>query len=254
MNFRRLRRAVALVFALSFSILRLGLMRLSGPFTPERRGLWFQATARWVISSLGVTVRITGQVPTRGLVVSNHLSHIDPIIYAAIVPSLMVAKTEIGGWPVIGMMARACGTLFVDRSSRSSALAVTEQVAERLKGPPPVLFFPEGTSTDGSEVLRFHSRLFTPAVEAGVPITTATICYVIKGGTPERELCWYGDALLVPHLWKALGVTGFYADVQFGEPRVYHHRREAANRTHDKIVAVRSGALVREEAEMLQPA
>jgi 1-acyl-sn-glycerol-3-phosphate acyltransferase len=254
MNFRRLRRAVALVFALSFSILRLGLLRLSGPFTAERRGLWFQETARRVISSLGVRVRITGQAPTHGLVVSNHLSHIDPIIYAAIVPSVMVAKAEISGWPVIGMMARASGALFVDRSSRSSALAVTEQVAERLKGPLPVLFFPEGTSTDGSEVLRFHSRLFTPAVEAGVPITTATIRYVIEGGTPERELCWFGDALLVPHLWKTLGVTGFYADVQFGEPRVYHHRREAADRTQDEIVAVRNGAPVGEDAELLQPA
>ncbi|HMG85288.1 MAG TPA: lysophospholipid acyltransferase family protein [Terracidiphilus sp.] len=244
---------MALVFALSVSILRLGLMLMTGPFTPERRGLWFQATARRVITSLGVGLRVNGQTPACGLVVSNHLSHIDAIIYAAIVPSVMVAKAEISSWPVIGMMARACGTLFVDRSSRSSALAVTEQVAERLKGPLPVLFFPEGTSTDGSEVLRFHSRLFSPAVEAGVPVTTATIRYVIDDGTPERELCWFGDALLVPHLWKALGVTGFFADVHFGEPRVYHDRREAADETHDEIVAVRSGSMVREEAEMLQP-
>ena len=170
MSLRRLRRAVALVFALVVGIVRLGLMRLGGPLTPERRGAWFQATARRVIASLGVGVRIT-------------------VIYAAIVPSVMVAKVEIGSWPLFGMMARACGTLFVDRLSRSSALEVTEQVAERLKGPLPVLFFPEGTSTDGSEVLRFHSRLFTPAVEAGVPVTTATIRYVIDDGTPERELC-----------------------------------------------------------------
>ncbi|MGA8086029.1 MAG: lysophospholipid acyltransferase family protein [Terracidiphilus sp.] len=245
---------MALVFALSVSILRLGRFRLSGPFTPERRGIWFQATARRVISSLQVGVRITGLPPVHGLVVSNHLSHIDAVIYAAIVPSVMVAKAEVNGWPVIGMMARACGALFVDRLSRSSALEVTEQVAERLKGPLPVLFFPEGTSTDGSEVLRFHSRLFTPAVEAGVPVTTATIRYVIDDGTPERELCWYGDTLLVPHLWKALGVTGFYADVRFGKPKVYHDRREAADQTHDEIVAVRNGAPMREEAEMLEPA
>jgi 1-acyl-sn-glycerol-3-phosphate acyltransferase len=245
---------VALVFALSLSILRLGLMRLRGPFTPERRGEWFQATAKRVITSLGVGVRVTGRPPARGLVVSNHLSHIDAVIYAAIVPSVMVAKAEISGWPVIGMMARACGALFVDRSSRSSALEVTEQVAERLKGPLPVLFFPEGTSTDGSEVLRFHSRLFTPAVEAGVPVTTATIRYVLEDGTPEKELCWYGDTLLLPHLWKALGVKGFYADVRFGEPKIYRHRREAADQTHDEIDAVRNGAPERDNAETLQPA
>lgn len=253
MRLRRCRRAVALVLALSVSILRLGFIRLRGPFTPESRGLWFQATSRRMISSLGVRIRVTGMPPARGLIVSNHLSHIDPIIYAAIVPSVMVAKAEISTWPVIGMMARACGTLFVERANRWSALAVTEQVAERLQGPLPVLFFPEGTSTDGSEVLRFHSRLFTPAVEAGVPIATATLRYVIEDGTLERELCWFGDMLLVPHLWKALAVTGFFADVRFGEPKVYLHRREAADQTHDEIVAERNGSLVR-EAETLQPA
>ena len=252
MRLRRFRRAVALVFALATGIVRLGLLRVSGPLTPERRGKWFQETASRVIRSLGIAVRITGQAPTQGLVVSNHLSHIDAAIYAAIVPSVMVAKAEIRSWPVFGMMARACGTLFVDRSSRASALKVTEQVADGLKGPLPVLFFPEGTSTDGSEVLRFHSRLFTPAVEAGMPVTTATIRYVIEDGTPERELCWFGDMLLVPHLWKALGVTGFHAEVIFGEPKIYQHRREAADATRDEIAAVRNGAPVREEAETLQ--
>ena len=254
MRLRRFRRAVALVFALAVGVIRLGLMRLGGRLTPVRRGAWFQSTSRRVARSLGVGIKVTGQPPAHGLVVSNHLSHIDAIIYAAIVPSVMVAKTEIRSWPVIGMMAQACGALFVDRESRSSAIAVTEQVADRLKGPLPVLFFPEGTSTDGSEVLRFHSRLFTPAVEAGVPVTAATIRYVIEDGTPERELCWYGDALLVPHLWKALGVKGFYADVRFGEQKVYLHRREAADRTRAEIVAVRSGTLAREETGMLQPA
>ena len=254
MRLRRIRRAVALVFALSVSVVRLRLARVRGPLTAEQRGQWLQATALRLITSLGVGVRVMGPAPTCGLVVSNHLSHIDAMIYAAIVPSVMVAKAEIRHWPLIGMMARACGTLFVDRSSRSSALEVTDQVAECLKGPLPVLFFPEGTSTDGSEVLRFHSRLFTPAVEAGVPITTATIRYVIEDGTPERELCWYGDTFLVPHLWKALGVTGFYAEVRFGEPKIYLHRREAADRTHDEIAAARCSAPVHQDAEMLAPA
>ena len=46
-------------------------------------------------------------------------------------------------------------------------------IAERLTLPVPVLFFPEGTSTDGSSVLRFHSRLFEPAIRAGAPVTAA---------------------------------------------------------------------------------
>jgi 1-acyl-sn-glycerol-3-phosphate acyltransferase len=254
MSLRIIRRAAALFFALSVSILRLGLMRLWGPFTLERRAVWIQSTARIVMSSLGIRARIIGRPPTRGLLVSNHLSHLDIAIYAATMPCSMVAKAEVGSWPVFGMMARASGALFVDRSSRASAIAVTEQIAERLKGPFPVLFFPEGTSTDGSEVLRFHSRLFTPAVEAKAPVTAAAIRYVIEDGTPERELCWFGDALLLPHLWKALGVGGFYAEVHFGEAKVYPHRRVAADQTRAEIAAMRDGSHEREEAEMLQTA
>lgn len=244
MNFRAARRAVTLVFALTVSIVRLGLLRLRGPFTLERRALWIQSTGKLVMSCLGIRARITGRPPTHGLLVSNHLSYLDVVIYASTMPCSMVAKSEIARWPVFGMMARASGALFVDRSSRASAVTVTEQVAERLSGPLPVLFFPEGTSTDGSRVWRFHSRLFTPAAEAGVPVTAATIRYVIEDGTPERELCWFGNDLLLPHLWRALGTAGFTAEVHFGEPRVYAHRRAAADRTHAEVSAMRVGELV----------
>ena len=251
MKIRAVRRAATLVFALSVSILRLGLARLSGPFTLQRRALWIQSTARLVIFSLGIPVRISGRPPTHGLIVSNHLSHFDTAVYASIVSCSMVAKAEVARWPVFGMMARASGALFVDRSSRSSAVLVTQQVAERLNGALPVLFFPEGTSTDGSEVLRFHSRLFTPAVEAGIQVTGATIRYVFEDGTPERELCWFGDMPLLPHLWKVLGSADFFAEVHFGEPRIYSDRRAAADQTHKEIAAMRESAVCAELREEL---
>jgi 1-acyl-sn-glycerol-3-phosphate acyltransferase len=148
---------------------------------------------------------------------------------------------ELGSWPFFGRAARSGGTIFVDRGSLKSAQSVAEQMKERLKMPipVPVLLFPEGTSTDGSEVIRFHSRLIDPATSLGVPITTAAIRYAIHDGTPERELCWYGDETFVNHLWKVLGVAGFEAEVRFGEPRIYTDRRVAADTTHDEIAAMR---------------
>jgi 1-acyl-sn-glycerol-3-phosphate acyltransferase len=118
-------------------------------------------------------------------------------------------------------------------------MSVAEQIAERLRLPVPVLLFPEGTSTDGAQVLRFHSRLIDPATSARAPITTAAIRYVIEGGVEERELCWYGDESFATHLWKVLGVAGFSAHLHFGEPKMYTDRREAADRTHDEIAAWR---------------
>jgi 1-acyl-sn-glycerol-3-phosphate acyltransferase len=227
MSFRRFRRAVALGFEIVLCIVRFQLLRLRGPLTLERRALWVQQTARSMLGSLDITYCVDGQPPTRGLVVSNHLSYIDILVLSAEMPCFFVAKIEIGGWPFFGKAARCGGTIFVDRSSLASAQTVAEQMTERLQLsiPVPVLLFPEGTSTDGSEVIRFHSRLIDPATSLGVPITTAAIRYAIGDGTEERELCWYGDETFVNHLWKVLGVGGFEADLRFGEPRVYTDRR-----------------------------
>jgi 1-acyl-sn-glycerol-3-phosphate acyltransferase len=178
------------------------------------------------------------------LVVSNHLSYIDILVLGAEMPCFFVAKIEIGGWPYFGRAARMGGTIFVNRSSLESAMSVAEQMTERLKLPipVPVLLFPEGTSTDGSQVIRFHSRLIDPATSLGVPITTASVRYVLEGGVEERELCWYDDETFVNHLWKVLGAVGFSADVRFGVPRIYSDRRVAADQTHAEITAMREAS------------
>jgi 1-acyl-sn-glycerol-3-phosphate acyltransferase len=192
-----------------------------------------------IMAGLGIHYRVEGQPPTHGLVVSNHLSYLDILILSAAMPCFFVAKVEIGGWFFFGKAARSGGTIFLDRSSLSSAVSVAEQMAERLKLPVPVLLFPEGTSTDGSQLLRFHSRLIDPATSAGAPITAAAVRYVIDGGVEERELCWFGDTMFFPHLLKALSTPGFSAEVTFGEPRLYSDRRAAADQTHAEITAMR---------------
>jgi lyso-ornithine lipid O-acyltransferase len=244
MMFRRIRRAVALVFVLAFCVLRYWLWRLRGPMTLERRALWLQQSARSVLKCLNIETEVEGEPPGCGLVVSNHLSYLDIIIISAVMPCFFVAKMEIDGWPFFGKAARTGGTIFLDRSSLASANSVAEQIRERLSLPVPVLLFPEGTSTDGSEVLRFHSRLIDPATTAGAPITAAAIRYVIAGGIAERELCWYDDEAFVTHMWKVLGVRGFLAQLKFGEPQIYPHRRVAADLTHAEITAWREAGMM----------
>ncbi len=251
MTLRRIRRAVSLGIQIILCIVRFQLLRFGGPVTLERRARWIQQTARRMMMSLDITCKIEGEPATRGLVVSNHLSYIDVLVLSAEMPCFFVAKIEIGGWPFFGRAARCGGTIFVDRSSLASANSVAAQMTERLKLPipVPVLLFPEGTSTDGKDVLRFHSRLIDPATSLGVPITTAAIRYTVGDGTPEIELCWYGDETFVNHLWKVLGVGGFEADVRFGEPRVYTDRRVAADETRAEIVAMRMGQGPREQGD-----
>lgn len=242
MMLRRLRRAVALVFVITLCILRYWLARWRGPMTLERRALWLQASARAVLDCLSIESQVEGEPPGCGLVVSNHLSYLDILIISAAMPCFFVSKAEVDGWPIFGKAARTCGTIFLDRSSQASATSAAEQIAERLNLPVPVLLFPEGTSTDGAQVLRFHSRLIEPATTAGAPITAAAIRYVIEGGVEERELCWYGDEGFLTHLWKVLGVASFSAHLRFGEPQIYSDRRVAADQTHAEISAMREAS------------
>jgi len=230
---------VALGLLLIFCLLRSWWMRLVGPDTLDRRAQWNHSCAQMVIAALGIRLKITGTPPDRGLLVANHLSYLEVLIFGAALPCYLVSKAEIASWPFFGPLARAGGTLFVDRGSLASAEAVTREIAQRLKGPVPVLFFPEGTSSDGSKLLRFHSRLFTPAVEASIPVTAAAVRYVPDNGSAERNLCWFDDQEFLPHLWKLLGGPNFSAQIEFGEPRIYTNRRTAANETYAEIQAMR---------------
>jgi 1-acyl-sn-glycerol-3-phosphate acyltransferase len=236
---RRCRRAAALAWALAVCMIRLGLVRLGGPLSPERRALWLQSASRGVLSSLGIQYSVHGTPPSDGLVVSNHLSYLDILIHSSVMPCAFVSKTEINKWPYFGVAARAGGTLFIDRSSRASVAAVAAEMTRRLKLPIPVLLFPEGTSTDGSQLLPFHTSLFEPAVKAGALVTPAAVRYVIQGGVPESELCWYGNAPFLPHLWKALGTPGFSARVAFGTPAAYADRREASRSARAQVSDMR---------------
>ena len=254
MSLRAARRAVTLALALNYSLFRFWLLCLSGRDSLERRAQWQHEAALLVMRALGVRLRVTGRLPQGGLMVSNHLSYLDILVFSAALPVYLVSKVEIGSWPLFGILSRAGGALFVDRSSRASAEATTEQIAERLRGPVPVLFFPEGTSTDGLRVLRFHSRFFIPAVEAGIPVTAAAVRYVPTDGSRESNLCWFGDTNFAPHLLRNLGGPDFDAEIQFGEARVYENRRVAAQQTHDEVEAMRgAGVPAGQEREEEEP-
>jgi lyso-ornithine lipid O-acyltransferase len=240
MNVKGCRRAGALAFVLLACIVRFWVMRLRGPRTPESRVLWLRRTCIQVLHCLRISLHVEGQIPTRGLVVANHLSYFDIVVLVGAMSCSFVSKAEVGGWPFFGKVARSGGTIFLDRSSLASAEQVALAIADRLRLNVPVVFFPEGTSTDGSSVLRFHSRLFEPAITNGIPITAAALQYTFDDGTAEEELCWYGDASLGPHLVKTLSGPGFSALLRFGEPEVFRDRRTAAQTTRDEIVAMRA--------------
>jgi lyso-ornithine lipid O-acyltransferase len=241
---RAARRAVALALALTVCILRYGWARMRGRLGLTERAVWLQGACQLVLTSLGIRYSIEGDRPEKGLVVANHLSYLDIVLLSAAMPCFFVAKAEIRRWPYFGSAARLGGTLFIDRASRGSAEKIAATMAERLSLPVPILLFPEGTSSDGHTVLRFHPRLFEPAIRAKAPVTAAAVRYVLADGAEERDLCWFGKDTFLPHLWKVLRAGDFSAKLSFGTPRVYPDRRAAAAATHDEVATMRASSLV----------
>lgn len=192
-----------------------------------------------ILRRLHLRVESRGQRPAQGLICSNHLSYLDILVYAATTPCVFVSKHEVRRWPAFGFFASSGGTIFLDRQSRTSAEKAARQMAEVLKAGVSILLFPEGTSTDGTELLRFHPTLLEPAVRQSMEIAAAAIAYRAPG-VEEYQLCWYGDAPFVPHLLRTLGHRGISTEVEFfPDPSVYSDRKMAALELREQVEAMR---------------
>lgn len=208
--------------------------------TARQRADWMHLCGRVVLSAMGIRYRVEGPLPSgKSLIVANHLSYLDIVIASAALPCAFVAKQEIGSWPFFGPLSKMGGAIFVDRTSRASAWETADEMVLRMAESVPVVLFPEGTSTDGSEVIRFHSTLFAPAVEGGLSVTPAAIFYETHGAQTERDLCWFGDEIFLPHLLRVLAVDDFTAVIRFGVPETFPDRPTAAWRSHDAVARMR---------------
>jgi 1-acyl-sn-glycerol-3-phosphate acyltransferase len=215
--------------------------RLRGEPSVGERALWLHRSCRLVLRRLGFGLRLVGNLPRNGLIASNHLSYLDILFYGATVPCVFVSKIEVRGWPLLGLLAALGGTVFVNRQSAASAGNAAEQIENLLASGVLVLVFPEGTSSDGEGVLRFHASLFEPAVRAAAPVTAAAIGYSADGGIVESDLCYYGEISFAPHLLKTLGLPGVVATLRFSSAGpIYGERKKAAALTREAVVQLRS--------------
>jgi lyso-ornithine lipid O-acyltransferase len=216
-------------------------LRLRGDLSIGERALWLHRSCRLVLRSLGFQLRMIGEPPTCGLIASNHLSYLDILFYGATVPCVFVAKREVRQWPLLGLLAFLGGTVFIDRTRTASAAAAAARIEKLLESGVLVLVFPEGTSSDGAEVLRFHSSLFEPAVRAAASVTAAAIGYSAGENTVERDLCYYGDISFAPHILKTLRLPAICATLHFAtESKSWTNRKDAAAKTREEVAALRN--------------
>lgn len=168
------------------------------------RALWLHVQAKRAASAIELKVNYTGSEVTGGLLVANHLSYLDVLLLAARQPVTFVAKKEVRSWPVLGWFGIMAGTLFIDRSRRSSVMELRPLMGSLLAAGGAVVLFPEGTSSSGRFVLSFKRGLIQPAIDTQAMVTPVGLHYAALRGSVERDVCFWGDMNFAPHFLRLL--------------------------------------------------
>jgi lyso-ornithine lipid O-acyltransferase len=209
---------------------------------PDRaaRTFWLQHVCRRSLRVFRVDLRVMGPIPSRGLLVCNHLSYLDILVLGAITPCVFVSKCEVKRWPVLGWFASLAGTLFLHRDKRSDVARMAREMRRVLDSGALVVFFPEGTTSDGREVLPFKSSLFEPATIHLYPLSAGFIEYGLNDGDVAEEVCYWKDMTLLPHLFNLFSKRGLEARLRFTELRpAITNRKQLARQLHCEVVRLK---------------
>ena len=228
---------VGLAVHLTLRLIERPLFGLRRPLSP-----WItQGVCRLALAIIGLRLRVTGRpMGASGALVANHVSWLDIFVLNALDRVYFVAKGEVARWPVIGVLARVTGTVFIRRDRREAARQKLLFEA-RLRAGQRLLFFPEGTSTDGLRVLPFKSTLFAalfePGLRAGVHVQPVSLSYRAPSGREARFFGWWGGMDFAGHFLSVLAQWP-----QGGVEVVFHPPRAVADHAERKALAAACGA------------
>ena len=203
---------------------------------------WYAAPILWVAR---LRVEFTGALERQGnyLIVSNHLSYIDVLAIARRYPSVFITSMEVYQDPLLGIICRAAGCVFVERRSRSLLQDEIATIADALKDGFDVVLFPEGTTTAGDKILPFRKSLMEAATLAGVNILPLCLNYRSVNGQPVSEntknaVFYYGDDTFLPNLMRVLDLRDIHLEISSLPPVPVNDgacRKRLAEEAREKI-------------------
>lgn len=181
---RALFRAAVLAILYPFALTDAAWLRVvatpNGSALAHARAAWLHRWSKIARRVLGLRLDQRGFTPVSGIIVANHTSLLDAILLAAVRPCVFVAGAEVRRWPIIGVLARLGGTLFVDPHRRNDTARINFMIQRAVQRRLLVVIFPECRGTDGTTLRDFASALFQPAAELGCTLTAAAINYRVE--------------------------------------------------------------------------
>ena len=189
--------------------------------SPDQQHARVQVWSQQLLALAGVHLRVVGQPPLTGpvMLVANHISWLDiPVMHAAR-HCRFVSKSDVKGWPLIGTLATAAGTLYIERSSRRDALRMVRSMQEALERGEVLAVFPEGTTGDGRAMLPFHANLLQAAVAAQAPVQPVGLRFIDAAtGDTTCAPSYIGDETLLGSIWRTVCAPPIVAVVNYGPP------------------------------------
>lgn len=178
-----------------------------------------QRWSRSLLQILQVKLETSGVMPQASelgaLLVANHISWLDVFIISAASPACFVAKSEVRSWPLIGLLCRLTRTLFIERNLKRDTVRANWAITNTLSKGECVALFPEGTSTDGSQVRHFHAPLLQCAIDASTCVQPITIRYHDGAGLRIDDACYIGDMSFMQSLLNILRSPSLHANLVF---------------------------------------
>jgi len=178
-----------------------------------------------------------GQLERGGyVIIANHVGYIDGIVLGSIFPIVFVSKKEVRSWPIVGQWNILCGTIFIDRQHKEQVGVMVQEMSRKLQQEANILLFPEGTSTNGEQMLPFQTVPLAAPLRSRSVIVPTTLVYRSIDDAPvgpaNRDLIyWYGEMDFMTHFWKLLALRSIDVLVTI-QPKLecFHYQDNSAGR------------------------
>lgn len=230
---RLLRAVLHGLHGLAVVLLRLPALDAAGR---HARVQWWSAG---LLKALGIRLEVQGRFrPGAKLIVANHVSWIDIMAIHAVCPEArFVSKADVQGWPLLGTLISAGGTLYIERERRRDAMRVVHEMAAALTAGDTVAVFPEGTTGDGHAMLPFHANLLQAAIATATPIQPVAIRFADAADRISRAADFSGTITIAQSLWKLARGEGVVAHIVILAPQGSAHadRRALAETLRTQI-------------------
>jgi 1-acyl-sn-glycerol-3-phosphate acyltransferase len=150
--------------------------------------------------------------------VANHISWTDIHAINSVIPLRFIAKSDVSNWPVFGYLVKNTGTLFIDRNRRKDASRIVDAATDSMLNGDNIGFFPEGTTTDGTHLLKFKSSIAQAAIDANAILWPIAIRCPLENGSVNTKIAYAGDTTMTESMLNILKQKKSVIELHFLAP------------------------------------